>query len=63
MAVTEAVEKAVESLIIEGIKDKIWVADAPKLVIDDLIKKYDTEETIADSSAIYNRKLIKKEMV
>ncbi|MFC4740943.1 CsgG/HfaB family protein [Flavobacterium ponti] len=60
MAVTEAIEKAVESLVLEGIKDKIWTADAPQNEIDELIKNYDLEESIADSSAIYNRKLTKK---
>ena len=60
MAVTEAIEKAVESLILEGIKDKIWIADAPQTEIDALIKNYDIAESIADSSAIYNRKLTKR---
>ena len=60
MAVTEAIEKAVESLVLEGIKDKIWMADAPQNEIDELIKNYDLEESIADSSAIYNRKLTKR---
>lgn len=58
MAITEAIEKAVESLILEGIIDKIWQSDAPQDEIDLAIKNYEKEESIADSSAIYNRKLI-----
>lgn len=58
MAITEAIEKAVQSLVLEGIKDKIWFADAPQNQLDELIKDYEKEESIADSSAIYNRKLI-----
>ena len=60
MAITEAIEKAVESLVLEGIKDKIWIADAPQNEIDRLISEYDKAESVADSSAIYNRKLIKR---
>lgn len=60
MAITEAIEKAVESLVLEGIKDKIWAADAPQNEIDKLIREYDKAESVADSSAIYNRKLIKR---
>lgn len=60
MAITEAIEKAVESLVLEGIKDKIWAADAPQNEIDRLIREYDKAESVADSSAIYNRKLIKR---
>lgn len=58
MAITEAIEKAVESLVLEGIKDKIWQSDASQVEIDKAIKDYELEETIAESSAIYNRKLI-----
>ena len=58
MAITEAIEKAVESLVLEGIKDKIWQSDAPQEEIDKALKEYEQEETIAESSTIYNRKLI-----
>lgn len=58
MAITEAIEKAVESLVLEGIKDKIWVSDSPQEEIELALKNYEKEETIAESSAIYNRKLI-----
>ncbi|PWB21771.1 CsgG/HfaB family protein [Flavobacterium sp. HTF] len=57
MAVTEAIEKAVESLIIEGIKDNIWEPDAPKLEVDNLLKAYSEETKTADVTALYGRRL------
>lgn len=60
MAVTEAIEKAVESLIVEGIKDKVWMANAPQNEIDELVAKYDSEKSIADSSEILDRHMINR---
>jgi curli biogenesis system outer membrane secretion channel CsgG len=57
MAVTEAIEKAVESLVLEGIKDNIWEADAPKWQVDNLIKAYAEETKTADVTALYGREL------
>lgn len=57
MAVTEAIEKAVESLVLEGIKDNIWEADAPKSQVDSLIKAYEEENKIADATGLYGRVL------
>ncbi|WP_369752354.1 CsgG/HfaB family protein [Flavobacterium sp. WC2409] len=57
MAVTEAIEKAVASLVIEGIKDGIWEADVPKAEIDSVMLKYKKENEDADATAIYGRKL------
>lgn len=57
MAVTEAIEKAVESLILEGIKDNIWEADAPKWQVDNLVKAYDEENKTADITGLYGRVL------
>jgi curli production assembly/transport component CsgG len=38
MAVTEAIEKAVSTLVLEGIKDGIW-ADIPQPEIDTVLEK------------------------
>lgn len=57
MAVTEAIEKAVESLILEGIKDNIWEADAPKWQVDNLVKAYNEETKTADVTELYGRVL------
>lgn len=57
MAVTEAIEKAVATLVLEGIKEGIWEADAPKPEIDSLLLKYEEENKEADVTAIYKREL------
>lgn len=58
MAVTEAIEKAVASLVLEGIKDGIWEADATKDDIESVMLKYKEENDGANATAIYGRKLI-----
>lgn len=60
MAVTEAIEKAVESLIIEGIKDKVWIPDATKEEVDSLIANYDEEKETAANAGVYGRDLTNK---
>jgi curli biogenesis system outer membrane secretion channel CsgG len=57
MAVTEAIEKAVESLVLEGIKDNVWEADAPKWEVDNLLKAYAEETKTADVTGLYDRVL------
>jgi curli production assembly/transport component CsgG len=57
MAVKEAIEKAVVTLVLEGIKDGIWEADIPQPEIDALLKNYAKENEEADVTAIYGRKL------
>ncbi|WP_339921622.1 CsgG/HfaB family protein [uncultured Flavobacterium sp.] len=57
MAVTEAIEKAVASLVMEGIKDGIWESAAAKEEIDSVMLKYKNENEEADVTAIYGRKL------
>lgn len=58
MAVTEAIEKAVVSLVLEGIKDGIWEADATKDDLESVMLKYKEENDDANATAIYGRKLI-----
>ncbi len=60
MAVTEAIEKAVEALIIEGIRDNIWTVNAPVLKITQLINDYDKEKAIAEETLLYGRHLYQK---
>ena len=57
MAVTEAIEKAVSTLVLEGIKDGIWEADIAQPEKDKLLKKYDKENEDAEVTAIYGRSL------
>ncbi|TPN84542.1 CsgG/HfaB family protein [Aquimarina algicola] len=55
MAVSEAIEKAVESLVIEGIEDKLWAAKADTNVINTLLKTYNDEKNEAQSTKLYDR--------
>lgn len=55
MAVSEAIEKAVESLIVEGIEDKLWAVNAESEVVDNLIEKYKAEKNEAQNTALYDR--------
>ncbi|SFH86936.1 CsgG/HfaB family protein [Halpernia frigidisoli] len=56
LAVKEAIEKSVYSLIIEGVKDKIWdVEPSKKSKIDSIIAEYNKEEIINDNFRIDNR--------
>lgn len=57
MAVTEAIEKAVESLVLEGLKDNIWQADAPKEEVAEILQNYGEEKQTAEATALYNREL------
>ena len=44
LAVTEAIEKAVEGLIIEGIHDNVWVSSAPIATLTEVINDYNKEK-------------------
>lgn len=60
MAVTEAIEKAVESMVLEGIQEGLLQTDDPKEKVDALLEKYKQENEIADNSKIYGRDLLPK---
>ncbi|MCL9807612.1 hypothetical protein NAT51_18970 [Flavobacterium amniphilum] len=60
MAVTEAIEKAVEALIIEGIKDNLWEINAPASKVVQLINDYESEKKIAEETQLYGRHLNEK---
>lgn len=56
LAVTEAIEKAVRSLIIEGLEEGLWFGkkeDSKDLI--KLIEDYHTEHDIANSTRLYER--------
>jgi curli production assembly/transport component CsgG len=54
MAVTEAIEKSVQSLIIEGIRDGLWTADEKsKTRVANLLQEYRREELEARETDIY----------
>jgi curli biogenesis system outer membrane secretion channel CsgG len=60
MAVTEAIEKAVSTLVLEGIKDGIWEADIPQPEIDRVLEDYAKENEEANATIIYGRNLTER---
>ncbi|MBF7090214.1 hypothetical protein IUY40_01480 [Flavobacterium sp. ALJ2] len=60
LAVTEAIEKAVEGLIVDGIKDKLWEVDAPQVQVDNFVAGYDNEKSEADLAQLYGRNLTER---
>lgn len=59
LAVKEAIEKAVENLIIEGVEDGLW-NPKDESVKEALVAKYKAEETEADLTRLYNRKYVER---
>ncbi|MBP2830843.1 hypothetical protein J8281_01480 [Aquimarina sp. U1-2] len=55
MAVSEAIEKAVESLIIEGIEDKLWTPNTDSQTTSQIIEAYNAEKYEAQNTALYER--------
>ncbi len=55
MAVSEAIEKAVESLIVEGIEDRLWAVKADSQTVNDLVASYKAEKEEAQNTALYER--------
>ncbi len=59
ICVTEAIEKAVESLIIEGVHDKLWGLQNPKDTISTAFNNYQDEKRIIYNSDALGRKISK----
>ncbi len=56
LAITEAIEKAVHSLVIEGISDELWYPkEEDKQEVSDLLKDYYQEKSISDETKLYDR--------
>lgn len=60
LAVKEAIEKAVEALIIEGIQEKLWAANGGADLNQELIDTYLAEKKFEESTRLYERELIEK---
>ncbi len=55
LAVTEAIEKAVHTLIIECVKEKVWeVGNKNEKKFSDLVQKYDEEKTLNETRLVSN---------
>lgn len=59
MAVKEAIEKGVENLIVEGIKDSLWSL-ADEGLGEALIQEYTEEMEEAELTELYNRKMMER---
>lgn len=57
LAVTEAIEKAVQSLIIEGVFDKLWELEEPRLIVDESILNYKKEKELIPQTDIFGNQL------
>ena len=47
MCVTEAIEKAVQSLVIEGVKENLWALQNPADISSPVIAKYENEKEVS----------------
>ena len=59
LAVQEAIEKAVELLILEGIKDKLWGTDEGLEKDKEIVEQYLLEKEVEASTGLYERKYLK----
>lgn len=57
LAVKEAIEKAVESIIVEGIDKGVWSTKAGVSKNKELVDAYNNEKAIADKTTLYERNL------
>lgn len=60
LAMKEAIEKAVEALIIEGIKDELWLPRLSEEATAKLIEDYDSEKDEAITTELYDRFLTER---
>jgi len=60
LAVSEAIEKAVESLIVEGIKDKLWSPETSEAETQVLIDSYELDKEEDLTTELYNRFLTER---
>jgi len=57
MAVQESIEKAVESLIIEGIEENLWELKEPRMIVDKSILEYQKERDLIPQTDLFGRVL------
>ncbi len=57
LAVTEAIEKAVQSLIIEGIIDELWTLEEPRMMADKSIIEYKKEKENIPQTDIFGKSI------
>ncbi len=57
IAVTEAIEKAVQSLVIEGVLDDLWELKEPRMIVDEEIMNYKKEKELIPQTDIFGNQL------
>ena len=57
IAVTEAIEKAIMSLIIEGIDDKLWDPLEPRKMAESPVKEYKKEKEMIPKTDLFGKKI------
>ncbi|MCB0520525.1 MAG: hypothetical protein H6577_18820 [Lewinellaceae bacterium] len=57
IAITEAIEKAVMSLIIEGVDDKLWVPEEPRKMAESPVKEYKKEKELLPKTDIFGKRI------
>lgn len=60
LCVTEAIEKAVYCLVLEGINDKLWELKNPVEMHSDLMKAYQQEKEAADRTDSFGERLLER---
>jgi curli biogenesis system outer membrane secretion channel CsgG len=63
LAVTEAIEKAVEGIIVDGIKENIWQVDMPSTEVNAFLEEYTREKNAEESNLSVSKAKIEKEEV
>lgn len=58
LAVKEAIEKAVEALIVEGIEVGLWQPLGGKAVADQMTTEYRSEKNVAERTDVYQREFL-----
>ncbi|MDP2686585.1 MAG: CsgG/HfaB family protein [Aequorivita sp.] len=61
MAVQEAIEKSVEVLIVEGIKDKLWSTAEGEEKNKEIVDEYLLEKEVEESTGLYERRFLKND--
>jgi curli production assembly/transport component CsgG len=61
LAVQEAIEKAVELLILEGIKDQLWTTDEGPETDAALVAQYAEELELESNTSLYERKFLEND--
>lgn len=57
IAVTEAIEKAVMSLVIEGIEGELWTPLEPRLMAESPVKEYKKEKEMLPKTDIFGKRM------